>query len=46
MCFKVVSRKFQGCSKKVFKVLHGSFRVLKESFKGVEGRLKGVSIKF
>ena len=36
MCFK-----FQGCSKKVFRVLQGRLKLLQESFKGVSRKIKG-----
>ena len=32
MCFKGVSKKFQGCSKKVFRVLQGSLKGVSMEF--------------
>ena len=45
--YKCVSKKFQGCFKKVLRVFQGSFKeCFKEVSKVFQGRFKGVSGKF
>ena len=43
ICFKGVSRKFKGWSKKDLRVLQGSFKKVSNVF---QRRLKGVSMEF